>query len=251
MPELRGVFEMTTKQIEPDTDAWRQQEERQRRAGRNRRNGALAVVAAIAIVATVLVIRLAGGGDGSQPAITPSPTPSPVDEITFPYVATVQPTVDVPLVEFGSAMYGYSISVPEIWSMREATESLKDLEEPLDVHASTDYFSRTAPDRSDPGLLIAAQPLDPGTSLHEWTSEVEELVDPCGPPATRETVRVGGEKATLAYLADCTGPAFFMYWTTIVHDGTGFHVIWWGNTGDEARDRAVLDRILASLVFTD
>jgi hypothetical protein len=26
MPELREVFQMTTKQIEPDVDAWREQE---------------------------------------------------------------------------------------------------------------------------------------------------------------------------------------------------------------------------------
>jgi hypothetical protein len=37
--ELREVFEMVTKQAEPDVDAWRDQERRQRRKSRNRKLG--------------------------------------------------------------------------------------------------------------------------------------------------------------------------------------------------------------------
>ena len=67
MPEMREVFEMVTKQTEPDVDAWREQERRQRRASRNRKLGALAVAAAIGVVATVVVIRAADEGTGTQP----------------------------------------------------------------------------------------------------------------------------------------------------------------------------------------
>ena len=47
MPELKEVFEMVTKQTEPDLDAWQEQEQRQRRAARNRKVSALAPVAAV------------------------------------------------------------------------------------------------------------------------------------------------------------------------------------------------------------
>lgn len=76
MPELREVFEMTTKQMgEPDVDSWREQERRQRRTSRNKRLGALAVAAAIGLVAVVVVIRAADDGTGTQPAVQPTPTP--------------------------------------------------------------------------------------------------------------------------------------------------------------------------------
>jgi hypothetical protein len=44
MPELREVFEMTTKQMgEPDVDSWREQEKRQRNASRNKKIGAISL----------------------------------------------------------------------------------------------------------------------------------------------------------------------------------------------------------------
>ena len=67
MSELREVFEMVTKQTEPDVDAWREQERRQRRMSRNRKLGALAIAAAISVVAVVVVIRAADEGTGTQP----------------------------------------------------------------------------------------------------------------------------------------------------------------------------------------
>jgi Tol biopolymer transport system component len=75
MPELREVFETTTKQMgEPDVDSWREQVRRQRRTSRNKRLGALAVAAAIGFVAVVVVIRAADDGTGRQPGMQPTPT---------------------------------------------------------------------------------------------------------------------------------------------------------------------------------
>jgi Tol biopolymer transport system component len=45
---------MATKQIEPDLDTWKQEQERQRRASRNRRFGALALVVAFALIVSML-----------------------------------------------------------------------------------------------------------------------------------------------------------------------------------------------------
>ena len=68
MPDLREVFEVTTKQMgEPDLDSWRKQEHRQRKATRNRRIGAIAVVAALVVAGMVLGIR-ALERDDVQPA---------------------------------------------------------------------------------------------------------------------------------------------------------------------------------------
>src|SRR5204862_2656542 len=50
MLELREVFEMVTKQTEPDLDSWKKQEDRQRCAARNRRLAVLSLVAAFAFV---------------------------------------------------------------------------------------------------------------------------------------------------------------------------------------------------------
>jgi hypothetical protein len=72
MPELREVFEMTTKQAEPDVDSWREQEQRQRKSTRNKKLGAFAVAAAIALVAAVVVITSTGDDTKVVPATSPS-----------------------------------------------------------------------------------------------------------------------------------------------------------------------------------
>lgn len=66
MPELKEVFEMVSQKVEPDVDAWRQQDERQRRRWRNRKIGAMGLVAALAVVGAILVVttRPAPDSDG-------------------------------------------------------------------------------------------------------------------------------------------------------------------------------------------
>jgi Tol biopolymer transport system component len=75
MPELREVFEMTTKQVEPDVDAWRQQEQHERRSSRNRKIGAFAVAAVVGVAALVLVFANRTETSGNRPAGNPSPPP--------------------------------------------------------------------------------------------------------------------------------------------------------------------------------
>jgi hypothetical protein len=73
MPDLREVFEMTTKQMgEPDLDAWQEQERRQRQASRNKKLGAFAVAAAIVVVAVAVIIGTQGGQDTTTPANPPT-----------------------------------------------------------------------------------------------------------------------------------------------------------------------------------
>lgn len=71
MTELREVFEMVTKQTEPDQDSWKQQERRQRRTARNRKAGAIGLAAALIAGAVVFgVATLRSGENGPDPAHT-------------------------------------------------------------------------------------------------------------------------------------------------------------------------------------
>jgi hypothetical protein len=72
MSELREVFEMTTKQVEPDLEAWREQEKRQRRANRNKKIGAFAVVAALGVVAFVAILGPKATTPPKEPGVNPA-----------------------------------------------------------------------------------------------------------------------------------------------------------------------------------
>ncbi len=82
MPDVREVFEMTTKQIEPDLDAWSEQERRQRRSTRNKKIGTFVVVVAIAVVAIAAILanrhpaRTTPAGD-RQPSLNPTASADP------------------------------------------------------------------------------------------------------------------------------------------------------------------------------
>ena len=81
MAELRELFEMTTKQMEPDQDSWRKQEERHHRDARRKKWGALAVAATIAVVAAVGIVWTLDGDDGAD-GTTPATT-SPAEDLAF------------------------------------------------------------------------------------------------------------------------------------------------------------------------
>jgi Tol biopolymer transport system component len=93
MPDLREVFEMTTKQMgEPDLDSWREQEKRQRNATRNKKLGAIAVVATIVVAAVGIVTsdglvdrtsrdeQRPGASATVGPSVPPTPTNAPAVE---------------------------------------------------------------------------------------------------------------------------------------------------------------------------
>jgi hypothetical protein len=74
MLDTREVFEMVTKQTEPDLDSWKQQEDRQRRSARNRRLAVLALVAAFAFVVGVFAWT-ARPGRGTTSVTQPPSSP--------------------------------------------------------------------------------------------------------------------------------------------------------------------------------
>jgi Tol biopolymer transport system component len=75
MAELREVFEMVTRNTEPDQDAWQEQERRQRRAARTRKLGTIGLVAAL--IAAGIVFAVTNGGDEGATVQQPAgPAPS-------------------------------------------------------------------------------------------------------------------------------------------------------------------------------
>jgi Tol biopolymer transport system component len=80
MHDLREVFEMVTKQTEPDLDSWKKQENRQRQKSRNRRIGAIVVAAAAAIA--IGAFALASRPGSGKTSVTNPPAPS------VPFVTT-------------------------------------------------------------------------------------------------------------------------------------------------------------------
>jgi Tol biopolymer transport system component len=76
MPDVREVFEMVTRQVEPDLEEWREQERRQRRRNNGKKAAAMALVAAVIAALVVGLVRFKG--DTEQPAVSPTPTGSGV-----------------------------------------------------------------------------------------------------------------------------------------------------------------------------
>jgi Tol biopolymer transport system component len=84
MDDVREVFEMVTKQTEPDLGSWNDQERHQRTRARRRRYGAFVVVAALAVaggVAFILQVDDATSGVAEQP--TPTSAPPFIDASTY------------------------------------------------------------------------------------------------------------------------------------------------------------------------
>jgi len=85
MNELREIFDMVTKQTEPDLDSWKEQEDRQRRTARNRKIGAFAVAAVFVAVAAIAFVSMRGGGTEDRPATGQTSAP-PATKVTHSYL---------------------------------------------------------------------------------------------------------------------------------------------------------------------
>ena len=106
-----------------------------------------------------------------------------------------------------------------------------------------------------PAVVVGAQPVIPQTNLDDWTSTVIGLVAQmkgCARPAARSHVRVGGDEAVVLAYPNCpAAPSLYHLWTVLVHGGRGYQIVWFNTHGQEPGDRAVLDKMLASVSFAD
>ncbi len=89
MPELREVFEMATREVEPDVDMRREQEKRHRRSARIRRVGAFVIAAVIGLAAIAVVATSRTGRDADRVATVPSA--SPATEMPQPFTGATMP----------------------------------------------------------------------------------------------------------------------------------------------------------------
>lgn len=114
MAELREVFEMATKQTEPERDSWRQQQEMQHRSTRKSRAGAILVAAVLVGVALVAVLATTMTDDRSAPNVADQPTvvdPGEAGQSSFVLDLTTRETSDsrpLPPQLMGASLYAIS-----------------------------------------------------------------------------------------------------------------------------------------------
>jgi hypothetical protein len=160
-------------------------------------------------------------------------------------------------VAYNSPVYGYSISHPRSWSVVEASRALSEGEPPATSSGATDILGRDASVRVStmdlPGVVIAAQPVTNDMHLAQWTETMKDTVTSmkgCERPNRRERLDIGGEPATLLTYRDCpTDLGYLHLWAGVVHEGRGYHIVWFNDPGTEASDRATFRRMLSSMSF--
>jgi hypothetical protein len=160
-------------------------------------------------------------------------------------------------VEYESPVYGYSISHPRSWGVVDAGRPLTEGELPTTSTGATEILGCDASVRESsmelPGVIIAAQPVGDDTGIARWTATVKDTVEAmkdCKAPNRRDALDIGGEPATLLTYRDCpTELGYLHLWAGVVHQGRGYHIVWFDDGGTEAADRATFTRMLASMSF--
>jgi hypothetical protein len=171
------------------------------------------------------------------PSIGPPPSPTPVATPAFGLSGAT--------TRFTSPRFGYSMDVPAEWTVRVATESLVELGAPWIDSAAVDYVAATPVAALTPGIIVSAVELSEGQTLDGWTDLT--TVATCGVPATRTATEVDGAPGVELEYPSCFG--LHHIWVTIVRGTTGFHIVWIGSRGTEADDRALFERVLASITL--
>ena len=162
-------------------------------------------------------------------------------------------------IAYHSPVYGYSISHPRSWSVVEASRPLAAGEPPATSTGATDILGRDASVRVSamelPGVIIAAQPVTKNVHLAQWTATMKDTVESmkdCAPPNRSEHLDIGGESATLLTYRDCPPDLGYLHlWAGVVHEGRGYHIVWFNDPGTEAADRATFKQMLSSMSFDE
>ncbi|MGH2820688.1 MAG: hypothetical protein ACRDJ5_08545 [Actinomycetota bacterium] len=244
------MFEMTTKHLEPDVDAWHEQEGRQRRSTRNKKVGALAIAATIAVAAVALAL----GGLGGQNAVTPADEPTTPGPSASPPPASFGPVDPWTLTVEGVT---FSFRADRFWERHGAARLIPPIERaPASINkdivgpqgAEAIIFWTSFPDSEHAVLcghllsppvgssaadLAAAVATAPGTELIRGPSDVT----------------VGGHPAKHVVLAvrediGCD-PGFFYSW----QDERGGAV--WGETNEGDTIRVWVIDVEGTLLFME
>jgi hypothetical protein len=197
--------------------------------------GAAAVVVALVIGARVLVP--APGGIGGVPSASPSPTPAP----TATPEPSPSPPAPPPLTQtFTSTLHGISLSYPEGWTARAATEPWTDcLYCTLALTNTQLDMLHRPPDDDSLFFRIASQPI--GESAPEdWVAAQMASDERC---TTTEPIIVDG--ATGLSGGDTCLVA------VVTTAGRGYHIDLWMSPNDldlvAQYDRAWFEEVLATV----
>jgi hypothetical protein len=160
-------------------------------------------------------------------------------------------------VVYDSPVYGYSIAHPRSWSVVAASRPLTEGEPPATSSGATDILGRDAGVRVStmelPGVIIAAQPVADDVKLGKWTATVEDTVESmkdCKASNRTEHLDVGDEPATLLTYRNCPSDLGLLHlWAGVVHEGRGYHIVWFNEPGTEAADRATFRSMLSTMSF--
>jgi hypothetical protein len=206
------------------------------------------LAAAFAVVAVVGFGALISFGGRASVGATPTPSTS-VSPSAMPTIrASAVPAAA--LVPFTSPIYGYTIGRPPMWAARVAGEVLTGTTPPWVDSAGVDQLQLKQDRYGSPEgiplgtIVIGAARVEAATSSQEWAGVASST---CGHPSTVDDVDVDGETGQLLTIKSCFGE--FHQWLVVVHEGWGYHIVWFNDPGTEAFDRAQFDEILSTFRF--
>lgn len=217
--------------------------------GRTRRRAALPGAVALAVLLAACTTGPSGTGDRpsvapSSPAASPFPTQPASTRSPAPSIAPTPTTRP-----FVSVRHGYRLEVPPGWLVNEYEGTWTELDQfdpgaevpGEDVVATLDYAAF---------LVIDSMSIPAGMSDVEWLAAFDARVtagiDPAC-PVTRGEGMVGGVSASIAE-QPCGGS--LIVGRSLARDGRGYYFTTRASA-DDAATQAILDRLVASIEFTD
>jgi len=158
-------------------------------------------------------------------------------------------TPPVKLTTYTSAVYPYSIGYPAGYSVEPAQRSMSEVD--LPAEGPNPALDRFVAKGTGPVIAVGAQPVAGGTSVAAWVGATTERVHSISgyqASGSPQTIQVGGEPARLVTYP--LAGSIFQLWAMVVHGDSGFYIVLRDDPGTEDADRALFDRILATLTFT-
>ena len=184
------------------------------------------------VIGFLLIATLAACGTSaatSDPSGSPAPTP--VRE----------------WATFTSERHGYAVDHPADWRADEEFGAVfvSNLR-PFNPGADTITTEEAHRYRTRYGLMVATEPVEPGTSLEEFTASIHR---PCGGPSGDRAITLDGERASWGKFTCPDNKAYVQ--VTALHGDLGY-VLWLMTSArPHASERPEYDAIVASFEFTD
>jgi hypothetical protein len=222
------------------------------------------------LLAGMLVAALLGAcsnAPGGPPLATAPASPQPsTSSVTSPAISQSSPapswTPPSEPIAFTSDRYGYAISLPAGWYVREEAPGLWTSYSLNYVGPGTDSFEEDYPGRGDPaldypgvtfGIYISSYKAS-GETLDSWTDALARTTknsSSCKDEPDTEQITVGDEPATLLVYdrSDCTHDHHVLL-VGVLHGSSGYAITWLGRRGEADARREDFEEILRTFRFT-